>query len=187
MQPKILKLDTQGTPCDWISLEKAVHHYATDEVAWEYGDKEFLFRGGFQNSEQSIIKVKSIIAVKSKSDFAQAKLQKEVNLTNELLFGRDRFLCAYCGRTFRNTEKLSRDHIKPRSRGGLDVWMNVVTACKDCNCDKDDRLLSECGMKLLYVPYVPSHAEKLLLKGRNILADQMDFLKSRLGKNSRLL
>jgi hypothetical protein len=183
---KILKLDAQGTPQAWISLQDAIHHHATNEVAWEYGNEEFVYRGGYQNGKQSMIYTKSIIAVNSK-DFAQAKLRNEVALTNPTLFGRDRNMCAYCGRTFVNTKKLSRDHIKPRSRGGLDTWMNVVTACLDCNCDKDDQLLSECGMQLIYTPYVPSHAEKLLLAKHTILADQMDFLKSRLGKNSRLL
>ena len=42
-------------------------------------------------------------------------------------------------------------------------------------------------MHLLYVPYVPTHAERLILEGRNVLSDQMEFLRSRLGKNSRLL
>jgi hypothetical protein len=184
---KILACDAQGTPRGWIPLKDAISYHATDSVAWEFGDEEFVFRGGYQNGKQSIIYTKSIIAIKSVGDFALAKLRKDVVLTNKTLFGRDRNMCAYCGRTFINKNKLSRDHIKPRSRGGLDVWENVVTACKDCNCDKDDQLLSECGMKLIYIPYVPSHAEKLLLEGHNILADQMEFLKSRLGRNSRLL
>ena len=183
---EILALDSQGTPREWIPLKRAIWYHATDSVAWEYGDEEFVYRGGFQNGIQSKIYTKSIIAIKSEGDFALAKLRREVVLTNKTLFGRDRHTCAYCGRTF-GAKHLSRDHIKPRSRGGPDVWMNVVTACKDCNCDKDDQLLSECGMDLLYLPYVPSHAEKLILEGKNILADQMDFLKSRLGKNSRLL
>lgn len=183
---QILKLDSQGTPQDWIDFEKAIQHHATGEVAWEYGNEEFVYRGGYQNGKQSIITTKSIIAVHSKTGFAQAKLQKEVPLTNPTLFGRDRHTCAYCGRTM-SSHKLSRDHIKPTSKGGQDIWMNVITACKDCNCDKADLMLSECKMQLLYLPYVPSYAEKLLLEGRNILTDQMDFLRSRLGRNSRLL
>ena len=43
-------------------------------------------------------------------------------------------------------------------------------------------------MELLSLPYVPNFAEYLALtnSGR-ILGDQMDFLKSQFGKNSRLL
>ena len=42
-------------------------------------------------------------------------------------------------------------------------------------------------MGLLYAPYLPSLYEDMILKGRNILADQMDFLAANLPKNSRLL
>ena len=184
---RILALDLSGTPRSWISLNDAVTYHAKGNVAWQYGDAEFVARGGYQkDGTQSIIKTASIIAVKAENGFAIEKVRREVVLSNKTLFGRDRNTCAYCGRDF-HSKKLSRDHIVPRSRGGRDVWMNVVTACFDCNCDKDNKLLTECGMNLLYLPYVPNHAEKLLLEGHKILADQMDFLKSRLGKNSRLL
>jgi hypothetical protein len=42
-------------------------------------------------------------------------------------------------------------------------------------------------MPLLAVPFVPNWAEYLVLTNRRILADQMEFLKAQLGKNSRLL
>jgi hypothetical protein len=184
---RILALDVQGTPRAWIGLNDAVTYHAKGNVAWEYGDEEFAARGGYQkDGHQSIIYTKSIIAVKAEKGFALDKIRREVVLSNKTLFGRDQNICAYCGRTF-HPKKLSRDHIVPRSRGGQDIWMNVVTSCMDCNCDKDAQLLRECGMHLLYVPYIPSHAEKLLLEGHNILADQMEYLKSRLGKHSRLL
>jgi len=35
--------------------------------------------------------------------------------------------------------ELSRDHIRPFSQGGTDVWMNVVTACRRCNNHKASR------------------------------------------------
>lgn len=184
---QILKLDAGGVPQAWISLNDAISYHSTDSVAWQYGDEEFVYRGGYQkDGTQSILRTASIIAVKSESGFAVEKVRKDVVLTNRTLFGRDKYTCAYCGRTFA-PRQLSRDHIVPTSRGGLNVWTNCVSACFDCNCEKDDQMLSECGMHLLYVPYVPSHAERLILEGRNILGCQMDFLRSRLGKNSRLL
>ncbi len=41
-------------------------------------------------------------------------------------------------------------------------------------------------MPLLAVPYRPSWVEHLILSNRNILADQMAFLRSQLPKNTRL-
>jgi 5-methylcytosine-specific restriction endonuclease McrA len=64
--------------------------------------------------------------------------------------------------------------------------MNVVTACKPCNGDKDSKTLKESGMELLYVPYVPNHFENMILQNRNILADQMEYLMSGIPKHSRI-
>ena len=180
----ILGLDVSGHPRNWLTLEEAVTYHAKGQVAWEYGTDKFIARGGMQNDgTQSIIETSCVIAVRGKG--YEAKTRKDVPLTNKTLFGRDRNVCAYCGRSF-HYNKLSRDHIVPKSRGGLDVWTNVVTACKDCNCDKDDQLLTECGMELLYVPYVPNFSEKLILENRFILFDQMEMLKHHLPKHSRL-
>ena len=41
-------------------------------------------------------------------------------------------------------------------------------------------------MPLLAVPYRPSWVEHLILSNRNILADQMAFLRSHLPKNARM-
>jgi 5-methylcytosine-specific restriction endonuclease McrA len=82
--------------------------------------------------------------------------------------------------------RLTRDHIVPTSRGGADSWLNVVAACEACNHKKDDRMLEECGMELLYVPYAPNRAEALILENRNVLACQMSYLKSFLPKHSRV-
>ena len=41
-------------------------------------------------------------------------------------------------------------------------------------------------MGLLYLPYVPSLHEDMILRGRRILADQMDFLLASVPKYSRL-
>jgi len=143
-----------------------------------------LYRGGFnRQGEQSIVTSPSIIAVKGK-DFIPSKFAK-VALTNRALFARDRNLCAYCGKHF-EAHKLSRDHIMPVSRGGINKWMNVVTACKKCNTNKNNHTLDECGMQLLYVPYEPNHYENLILQNRRILADQMEYLLAGVPKHSRI-
>ena len=44
--------------------------------------------------------------------------------------------------------------------------MNVVTACRQCNGQKRNRMPEEAGMELLYAPYVPNKAEYLILTNR---------------------
>lgn len=186
MNTRILALDVAGTPRCWISLEDAITYHAKQLVQWSCGDTTFRARGGYQkDGRQSIIETSSIIAVKSASGFSMDKVSRSVPLSNRTLFGRDKNTCAYCGRDF-GAHKLSRDHIIPKSRGGLDIWMNCVSSCTSCNNFKDDRLLHECGLDLLYLPYIPSYEEKLILENRNVLTDQMNFLRSRLNANSRL-
>ena len=125
-----------------------------------------------------------IIAVKGEAA-ASKRANKSPSLTNQALFRRDGHLCAYCGKIFSDL-RLTRDHVIPTSRGGVDKWTNVVTACEDCNHRKDDRLLDECGMELLYVPYAPNRAEALILENRNVLACQMEYLLSFIPEHSRV-
>ena len=77
-------------------------------------------------------------------------------------------------------------HIHPISRGGLDRWENVATACRRCNRIKGGRTPEEAGMPLLAVPYAPVHAEWMVLTGRNIRGDQMEVLRAHLPRSSPL-
>ena len=81
---------------------------------------------------------------------------------------------------------MTREHIVPTSRGGLDSWMNCISACRPCNGHKGNRLPEEARMSLLYLPYVPSLHEDMILRGRRILADQMEFLLASVPRSSRL-
>jgi 5-methylcytosine-specific restriction endonuclease McrA len=49
----------------------------------------------------------------------------------------------------------SIDHVMPRSRGGQNVWENVIAACRSCNLRKRDRTPDEAGMRLSTLPRVP--------------------------------
>jgi len=42
----------------------------------------------------------------------------------EILFARDRHVCAYCGQKFRESD-LTADHVIPESRGGRWSWTNL--------------------------------------------------------------
>lgn len=181
----ILQLDSHGQPGNWITWQEAAVYYAKDLVSWSLGEVELTLRGGDNRltGKQSIIKASSIIAVKGES-YGKRK-NKPPSLNNKELFRRDRYMCAYCGHLFKESS-LSRDHIKPKSKGGVDTWMNVVTCCSKCNQKKDDKTLEECGMTLLYVPYVPSRAEHLILQNRQVLYDQMEFLLSFIPEQSRV-
>jgi len=180
----ILQLDVQGQPNKWITWQDAAVYHSKGLVSWELGTVERVILGGDNriSGKQSKIVTSSIIAVKGE---AGKRKHRPPALNNRELFRRDRHLCGYCGNTFGDS-KLTRDHIVPRSKGGTDTWMNVITCCAKCNQKKDDKTLEQAGMTLLYAPYVPSRAEHLILANRNILADQMEFLLSFVDEKSRL-
>lgn len=183
----ILALDVAGNPFDWLSAQEAVLYYASGKVAWDLGNHEIVFRGGYSRTGvQSRIIVRPIIAVAGSEIMAHMRrAELVIGNRNHLLFRRDRYTCAYCGICY-PARNLSRDHIVPRARGGRDTWMNCVTACRRCNHDKGQRMVEEFR-PLLYVPYVPCRAEHYLLSGRNVLADQHEYLAAQLPKHSRLL
>jgi 5-methylcytosine-specific restriction endonuclease McrA len=78
---------------------------------------------------------------------------RQLPLTRRNLFHRDGHCCQYCGYS---GEKLSVDHVVPRSRGGTDSWENVTTACLSCNVRKGNRTPREAGMVLLRAPHRPA-------------------------------
>ena len=184
-QMEVLQLDVSGRPQAWISTRDAAVLYACDSVAWTLGDACRVMRGGIQRSTglQSRIEVHPIIAVRGA---VPSRAWRTVPaLSNPKLFVRDRNVCAYCGHRL-PFEDLTREHIVPVSRGGVDTWMNCITACKACNGHKGSRMPEEAHMTLLYLPYVPSLHEDMILRGRRILADQMEFLLASVPRTSRL-
>ena len=183
---RILRINTAGTPIEWLGWQDAVCLHSRELVSWTYGEEVMAVHGGCSRltGEQTVVQLNSVIACKGKVFFNG---RKQPPLTNRALFRRDQGTCLYCGGRFQDVQ-LSRDHVVPLSRGGHDVWKNVVTSCKRCNARKGSSLLNEISMELLALPYTPNHAEYLALShsGR-ILGDQMAFLKRQFSSNSRLL
>jgi 5-methylcytosine-specific restriction endonuclease McrA len=181
----VLQLDISGRPQAWITPREAAVLYACDAIAWTLGDTFQVLRGGLQRStgRQSRIELHPIVAVRGA--IPSRAWRQAPALSNPKLFARDRQVCAYCGGRF-HLDDLTREHIVPVSRGGHDTWMNCITACRTCNGHKGSRLPEEAHMTLLYMPYVPSLHEDMILRGRRIVADQMDFLLASVPRSSRL-
>ena len=186
--PAVLQLDVSGQPQKWITYEDSAYHYSKGNVAWSMGAADFDIRGGTcaATGLQSILTINTIIAIRGLPPKKARIHYNRVPLTNRTLFRRDQNVCGYCGGHF-NSKALTRDHIHPVSKGGPNIWMNVVTACAPCNKHKSNLLLENINMSLVYVPYVPNRAEWLILQNRKILTDQMDFLLKSVPKESRLI
>jgi 5-methylcytosine-specific restriction endonuclease McrA len=176
---RVLSLDATGRILDWMSWQDATCLYVRGAVAWTLGEPCLTIHGGYNRMRgaQSRIELHPIVAARSKA--RPSAPDPAPALTNAALFARDRHLCMYCGQQFGRLH-LTRDHVVPISRGGRDIWENVVGACVSCNVKKGSRTPQQAGMPLLAVPYRPSWVEHLILSNRNILAYQMEFLRSHL-------
>ena len=183
--PLILALDVAGQPRRWITYEENCYYVCKGLIAWTLGEYDYTVWGGTQRTtgERSHLLMNTIVAIKGSKPLKKGN--QIPALTNRALFRRDKNICAYCGNEF-SAAKLTRDHIMPTSRGGKDTWTNVVAACGHCNRHKSNTTPEEAGMQLLYVPYAPNRAEYLILMNRNVLADQMDFLKKLVPQYSRI-
>ena len=180
---KILTLDAYGTPVQWSSVRKYAYHVAKGNIIWTKGETELRMHGGVdRNGKQTVVELPTIIGVKG---HAAPTYRAAIALSKDTLVIRDRHTCAYCGKQFRK-EDLRMEHIHPESRGVLFNWKNIVAACEPCNSRKAARTPEEAKMPLLFVPYVPDPYEALIMRNRNILADQMEFLLAGVQKKSRL-
>ena len=188
LEHHILRTDVSGIPLEWMTYQDAVRLYALGEVVYTCGQSICRIRGGHNavSGLRSVIEVHSIVATEGTLQASMKGRRGYIPpLNNATLFRRDDCLCLYCGERARSSE-LSRDHVRPMSRGGEDTWSNVVTACKRCNNLKGNLTPEEAGLQLLAVPFTPTHAEYIYLQGRRILADQMEFLRAHFPRRSRL-
>jgi hypothetical protein len=184
---KILALSVAGVPYRWLDINRAAYYIAADKVAWKLGEPIMILHGGLQRATglRSELVLPPVIALaKSEAMAGHARVIPLGRDDNTLLGKRDCMICAYCGGTIAPAD-LSRDHVLPRARGGKDIWSNVVAAHRSCNMRKGCRTPEEASMPLLYVPYEPDRFEHFILSGRNIVADQMSYLTTRLPSHSR--
>ncbi len=185
---QVLRTDVSGMPLEWIDYRDAVRLYHTEQVAYACGSPLYRLRGGINalTGLRSIVEVNSIIATHGDTHtLGKARGNYTPPLNNQTLFKRDGYLCLYCGDRFLSG-MLSRDHVRPISQRGEDHWNNVVTSCRRCNNYKAGRTPEQAGIQLLAVPFTPTYAEYIYLKGRRVLADQMEYLLAHFPRRSPL-
>jgi len=118
-----------------------------------------LFTGKAQRVEDSdrviaspslIIVLPSVIRL---NRYIHRPLKYTLAFNKKNILKRDNYTCQYCGRN--SGEKLTIDHVLPRSLGGRTIWENVVSACQACNLKKGNKTLQGANMQLLRFPARP--------------------------------
>jgi len=85
--------------------------------------------------------------------FVRKPVSPTISFNKKNILKRDAYTCQYCGRN--GGERMTIDHVIPKSLGGRTVWENVVSACRTCNLRKGSKRLGEAGMHLLRKPTKP--------------------------------
>lgn len=155
---KCLVLDASYMPRSIITSERAftIFYKGNAEIVENHPSKFKVVNPNLEIYKPSIIRVKKNMKV----DFHKTKLSREN------VFKRDGYTCVYCGSE--DKRKLTIDHVVPQSRGGRDTWENLVTACLNCNQEKDNLTLEEYG-KTIPVPRRPHYL--MLLKTITFIPD----------------
>ena len=141
---KALKLDATYRPVEVIdAIEALVLCIIGKAKAIETYAREI-------SSPSKTFKVPAVIVLKNVVKYRFGGIM----CNRQNVIWRDENICQYCAKTF-PTNKLTIDHVMPKSRGGENIWTNLVAACKKCNQKKGCRTPKECGMIPIRNPTKP--------------------------------
>lgn len=102
---------------------------------------------------KAAIKVPRVIILQ----FYEKLPRRNVRLTRQNIYLRDKNTCQYCGQQLPRSE-LNIDHVVPVSQGGKTTWDNVVCSCLRCNHRKGGRTPEQAGLRTLNRPVDPPHS-----------------------------
>lgn len=150
---KVLRITADGVPIASISIERAIVDILQGKAFMIQQQGDAVYR-----SQHYRFPVPAIVGLTMYHRLPPHYYGK-ARLDNHALAKRDHWTCQYCGRRkfqLEDHEFMTRDHVFPVSRGGEDIWENVVLACISCNNMKRDRTPDEADMPLLSIPVAPT-------------------------------
>ena len=138
---RVLLLNQTYEPLGTVGVARAMIMTFKNTVTVEEWDGDRVLRTPREEYPvPSVIRRRTYVNVRRRRDAAGSKRVR--------IYMRDGFRCQYCGER-KNPVELTLDHILPRSRGGGNSTLNVVTACRACNQRKGSRTPEEARMPLL--------------------------------------
>jgi 5-methylcytosine-specific restriction endonuclease McrA len=138
---RVLLLNQTYEPLGTVSVARAIiMTFKNTVTVEEYDGDRVLHSAHDQWPVPSVIRRRTYINVRRRREAAGMKRLR--------IYLRDKFRCQYCGEK-KGAAELTLDHIMPRSRGGDNSPLNIVTACVACNNRKSNRTPAEARMPLL--------------------------------------
>jgi 5-methylcytosine-specific restriction endonuclease McrA len=137
--------------CDWRDAVCSVY---TNKVIVEESYDEVIHSPTTEMRIPAVIRLRKYVRVVFDRLTFVSYTKRNVHL-------RDNYICQYCVTRCKDKEA-TIDHIIPGSKGGLENWENTVTCCKRCNRIKDNKTLTEAGLKLLRPPTKPKGFREIM-------------------------
>ena len=138
---RVLLLNQTYEPLGTVSVARAIVMAFKNSVFVEELDGDRVLRSAHAEFPvPSVIRRRTYINVRRRREQSSMKRLR--------IYMRDKFRCQYCGDK-KGVSELTLDHILPRSRGGDNSPVNIVTACVACNNRKANRTPDEARMPLL--------------------------------------
>ncbi len=75
--------------------------------------------------------------------------RKYTELLNRRILKRFNSRCAYCGKSL-CLDTMTRDHVIPLSKGGINHYANLFPSCRHCNSVKANITLDELGTRVRF-------------------------------------
>lgn len=139
-------------PLSTISWQESIKYLVLDRVTvLEWYDDWVVSSQHWETRVPAVVMVKNYI-----------RKNTTVRLSKYNIFLRDQFVCQYCNDKLPGRNACTVDHVIPMSKGGKTTWENCVTACKDCNNEKDAEI-----WKPIRKPYKPSYYD--LVRNKEVL------------------
>jgi 5-methylcytosine-specific restriction endonuclease McrA len=150
---RVLVLNASYEPLQLVSLRRAVVLLLQDKAEMVEAAQQTLRARGFALTVPLVIRLVRYI-----------KIPRRLKLpcSRRGVLARDRETCQYCG-VQPGRSNLTVDHVVPKSQGGLTLWDNVVTACRECNHRKGGRTPEQANMVLRSTPRQPQYVAFALL------------------------
>jgi len=141
LNDRVLLLNQTYEPLGTVSVARAIIMTFKNTVFVEEFDGDRVL-----HSAHDVFPVPSVVRRRT---YINVRRRREQSGMKRLrIYMRDKFRCQYCGDK-KTAAELTLDHILPRSRGGDNSPVNIVTACLQCNTRKRDRTPAEARMPLL--------------------------------------
>lgn len=116
-------------PLSTVSSQDAIVGYLTGKVDVVYWFDRFI-----KTPSRTDLRWPSVIVTKHAKKF-----RNEVKLGKQNLYYRDGGKCYWCDEPL-TIKNMTFDHLVPKSHGGKNEWMNLVTCCKKCNTKKGNSM-----------------------------------------------